>query len=495
MQQLTGLDASFIYLETPNAPLHVFSVYIYDQSTAPGGKVTFKGILDHVRNRLHISRTFRQKLVQVPFGLDHPYWIKDPNFDLEYHIRHIALPKPGDWRQFCIQVARLHSRHLDLNKPLWEMYVIEGLDNIEGLPPGSFAIMNKTHHAAIDGVSLIEITSAIHDKSPEATPPLPTEEWKPDAEPEPWELVTRAAWNNTTRPFRFLELLARTTPRMQQLREQLQRPEFGVPHGPAPRTRFSGNVTTHRVVEARRFSLDMARRIKSAVPGATVNDVAVAVVGGALRNYLLEKGELPSESLRAVLPISIRTSEQAGTAGNQVSAMVALLRTDIEDPKQRLAAVRESTHTSKAFSEATGARDLVQFSEFLPGGLTALAARAVSQYEMATRIMPVTINTIVSNVPGPQVPLYMAGARMVTYFGGAGVVNGMGLLHGVTSYCGQLIMSVVSCREIMPDPGHYGDLLEESFQEMAAATGAAKPAAAAQISPSPGRRRPVRSVP
>ena len=224
-----------------------------------------------------------------------------------------------------------------------------------------------------------------------------------------------------------------------------------------------------------------------------MNDVAVAVVGGALRKYLLEKGELPSESLRAVLPISIRTSEQAGTAGNQVTAMVALLCTDIEDPKQRLAAVRQSTHASKAFSGATGARDLVQFSEFLPGGLTALAARAVSQFEMATRIMPVNVNTIVSNVPGPQVPLYMAGARMVTYFGGAGVANGMGLLHGVTSYCGQLIMSVVSCREIMPDPGHYGDLIEESFREMAAGVGPAE-TAAAQVSASPGRRRPVRSV-
>jgi hypothetical protein len=178
-----------------------------------------------------------------------------------------------------------------------------------------------------------------------------------------------------------------------------------------------------------------------------------------------------------------------------VTAVVALLRTDIEDPKERLAAVRESTHASKALSNAMGARDLVQFSEFLPGGLTALAARAVSQFEMATRMMPVTINTIVSNVPGPQVPLYMAGARMVTYFGGAGVANGMGLLNGVTSYCGQLIMSMVSCREMMPDPGHYGDLLEVSFREIAAATGAAEPAVADQVSASPGRRRPVRPVP
>ena len=138
-------------------------MWIYDQSSAPGGKVTFKGILDHVGSRLHVSRTFRQRLVEVPLGLDHPYWIEDPDFDLEYHVRHIALPRPGDWRQFCIQVARLHSRPLDRSRPLWEMYVIEGLDDVDGLPAGSFAIMTKIHHAAIDGVTLLEITSALHD--------------------------------------------------------------------------------------------------------------------------------------------------------------------------------------------------------------------------------------------------------------------------------------------------------------------------------------------
>ena len=181
MQQLSGMDASFIYFETPNAPVHIFSCSIYDPSTAPSGKVTFKGILDHYERRLHVSRTFRQKLVQVPMGLDHPYWIEDRDFDLEYHVRHIALPAPGDWRQLCIQVARLHSRPLDLNRPLWEATVIEGLDNVEGVPPGSFAVMQKTHHAAIDGVSLLEIISAVHDHEPDAEPPVPDKEWRPEA--------------------------------------------------------------------------------------------------------------------------------------------------------------------------------------------------------------------------------------------------------------------------------------------------------------------------
>jgi len=164
MEQLSGLDATFINMETRNSPTHIGGLYIYDQSSSPGGKVTFKGILAYLESRLHLARCFRQKIVRVPFGLDHPYWIEDPDFDLEYHVRHIALPKPGDWRQLCIQVARLHARPLDLDKPLWEMTVIEGL------PKGCFAVLTKVHHAAVDGVSGVEMTAATHDLEPEGMP-------------------------------------------------------------------------------------------------------------------------------------------------------------------------------------------------------------------------------------------------------------------------------------------------------------------------------------
>ncbi len=173
MQQLSGLDASFLYFETQNAPTHIGSYAIYDQSTAAGGRVSFKGILANVESRLHLARCFRQKLVRSPFDLDHPYWIEDSDFDLEFHIRHIALPQPGDWRQLCIQVARIHARPLDLTEPLWEMYVIEGLDNVDGAPPGSFAVLTKIHHAAIDGVSGAELAAAIHDLEPDATAAQP----------------------------------------------------------------------------------------------------------------------------------------------------------------------------------------------------------------------------------------------------------------------------------------------------------------------------------
>ena len=473
MKQLSGMDASFLYFETANAPGHIFSVWIYDQSSAPGGKVTFKQILEHVRSRLHVSRTFRQRLVQVPLGLDHPYWIEDPDFDLEYHVRHIALPRPGDWRQFCIQVARLHSRPLDRSRPLWEMYVIEGLDDIEGLPTGSFAIMTKIHHAAVDGVTLLEITSALNDLTPTATPPDPTTDWQPEPVPTAFELLSKAAIKAASQPMRLARISAAGVPGATNLRrEQRARRNFELPDlSPAPRTRFSGVVTTHRVVEARLFDLTTAKQIKAAVPGATINDVAITVVGGALRAYLREHHELPEQALRVMAPISTRRPDQAGTAGNQVSAMIVTAGTDIADPRERLAAVHESTAESKAAAEATGAQDLAQFSELVPGGLVALAARTAGQFEMATRTTPL-VNTVVSNVPGSQLPLYFAGARLVRFFGGAGVADGMGLLHGVSSYVGQLIVSVVADRGMLPDPGHYADLLEESFAELAAATNA-----------------------
>ncbi|HJQ58925.1 MAG TPA: wax ester/triacylglycerol synthase domain-containing protein, partial [Vineibacter sp.] len=205
MLQLSGLDASFMYFETPTTPMHVGSFSIYDPSTVPdGGKIRFKQIIRHVEQRLGQSRTFRQRAVPVPFNLDHPYWIEDPDFDIEYHIRHIALPEPGDWRQLCIQIARLHSRHMDLSKPQWEMTVIEGLNNVAGLPKGSFAVLTKMHHAAVDGVSGMEIITVLHDTRPDAPPPEP-KPWTPEAVPSPLDLITRAHFNNMRQPLRFAE--------------------------------------------------------------------------------------------------------------------------------------------------------------------------------------------------------------------------------------------------------------------------------------------------
>jgi diacylglycerol O-acyltransferase / wax synthase len=467
VEQLSAADASFLYFDTPRMPGHVFTMWLYDPSTAPGGAVTFKGILEHYRQRLHIAKVFRQRLVNVPFGLDHPYWINEPDFDLEYHVRHIALPKPGDWRQLCIQAARLHSRPLDMSRPPWEATVIEGLDNVEGLPPGSFAVLQKTHHAAVDGATMFEIISALHDRTPDAEPPVVTDDWRPEREPAAWELLGRAAANSATRPVRMARLMTRTASgaRVQRIRRELQLPASE----PAPRTRFSGRVSGHRVIDARRFDLAELKKIKSTVPGATLNDAVLAIVGGALRKYLADKGELPADPMRAMAPISLRTPGEPATSGNQVGAMIVSLATDVADARERLIAVRESTHQQKQFQEGIDARTLMQISEQLPGGLAAMGARLATQFEIATRTTPVA-NTVVSNVPGPQVPLYFAGARLVTMVGGAGLGDGMGLFNGVLSYCGEVVITAVSDRDMMPDPAEYAHCLDVSFDDLRVAT-------------------------
>src|SRR6476619_1963250 len=239
MQQLSGQDASFIYSERPHAPTHITSISIYDPSTAPGGSVTFKGILAHLEARLHLARAFRQKVVRVPADLDHPYWVEDDDFDLEYHVRHIALPKPGDWRQFCIQAARLHARPLDLSEPLWELYVIEGLDNVEGIPKGAFAFVLKVHHAAIDGKSGVEMLTAIHTQSPDLSdPPPPETPWRPEPDPSPFDLLARASVNAWRTPLRAARVAGRLVPGLGRAAATIRRSDGAASTDLAPGTRF-----------------------------------------------------------------------------------------------------------------------------------------------------------------------------------------------------------------------------------------------------------------
>jgi WS/DGAT/MGAT family acyltransferase len=464
MQQLSGMDAAFLYFETPQAPNHIGAFSIYDQSTAPGGRVTFKGLLANIEKRLHLARCFRQKLVHAPFDLDHPYWVEDADFDLEFHVRHIALPEPGDWRQLCIQVARIHARPLDLSRPLWEMYVIGGLDNVEGVPPGSFALLTKIHHAAIDGVSGAEITAAIHDLSPGAVPDEPVQPWQPEETPSLGGIALRTVVNNLRRPVGFARVVGRAAPNLARAFLAPRTPKVEST-GPVPRTRFNGTISPHRVVEGRLFSLQEIRDIRKRVPGATVNDVVLAVCGGAMRRYLDHHGELPEESLVAMAPISVRREDERRAAGNRISAMSVTLHSDVADPLERLARVHEGTRSAKEMAEAIGAETMTDVTQFVPGSLAALAARLYTRLGLANRISPF-LNTVITNVPGPQIPLFFCGARMVSTFGLGPVLDGMGLIHPVFSYAGRISISVTSCREMMPDPGFYADCLEASFADL-----------------------------
>jgi len=474
MQQLSGMDAAFLYFEAKNAPTHIGSFAIYDQTTAPGGKVTFKGILKNVEKRLHLARCFRQKVVRLPFDLDHPYWIEDPEFDLEFHVRHIALPHPGDWRQLCIQVARIHARPLDLAKPLWEMYVIEGLDNVEGVPKGSFAVLTKIHHAAIDGVSGAQMMAAIHDLEPDAEPEPPEEAWVPERDPSLVELGLRSLGKNLRDPFRFPRVMSRTIPPIAKL--MMADPEEEVEDvDDVPRTRFNGTVTPHRVIEGRVFSLQDVRDIRKRVPGSTVNDVILTICAGALRRYLEDKNELPDDSLVAMAPISVRKDDEKGAAGNRISSMSVTLYTDIEDPVERLKRVHAGTRNSKAVAEAMGAETMTDITQVLPGTFSGLAARAYSRLGLANRVRPF-LNTVITNVPGPQVPLYFTGARIVGLFGMGPVMDGMGIIHPVFSFSGRISISVTACRDMLPDPGFYARCLQESFDELLEAATKSVPA-------------------
>ena len=474
MEQLGGQDASFLYFETPATHMHIGSVALYDQSSAPGGQVRFRDLVDNVRKRLHLAKCFRRRVVEVPLQLDHPYWLEDRHFDLEYHVRHIALPPPGDWRQLCRQSARLHSYPLNRAHPLWEMTVISGLKGVPEASESTFAVLLKVHHAAIDGATGAALTEVIHDRSPKPERvPLPDKIWAGEPEPSAPELMARTFGNNVLQPFRFAEVLSRTVPAMQRVAASVRNPEL-VGHAASrmnvPRTRFNAPVTAHRVMDGRSYPLDAMRRIKRAVDGATINDAVLAVIGGALRRYLQAHDELPDMSLSAMAPINVRSADESAAEGNRVAAMTASLGTEIDDPLRRLAAVRDGTRQSKALTDAIGARLMTDYSRFIPAQLASLAARLYTSYGMAERALP-AFNCVVSNVPGPQKPLYLSGAKLLRTHGLGPLFDGMGLIFPVFSYDGGITLSFTSCREMLPDPERLAEALDESFQSLSSAAG------------------------
>jgi diacylglycerol O-acyltransferase / wax synthase len=465
VRQLSGTDAGFLFFESNHTPLHIGSLIIYDQSAAPGGHVRFKDILAHFEARLRFAACFRQRLVEVPLGLDRPWWVEDPDFDLEYHVRHIALPAPGDWRQLCIQTARLLSRPLDMDRPLWEVTVIEGLNAVDGFPAGSFALVTKIHHAAIDGVSGAEIFAALHDLAPGAPRPG-ADTWEPETLPSPAELLTRAAWHNTVRPVQVSRMLVRSKPLIDKLTGALPNPFQSADQGAkVPITRFQRRVSAHRVVDGASFSLADVKAIRAKAPDATVNDVMLSVVGGALRRYLEDRGELPVETLVAMAPISIRPDNDRRSGGNQISAMFPKLGTHLADPLERLAFVHESTASSKEASKAIDAGLLTDYANHGPMRLAGLAARAYGRTALLERA-GLWFNTIVTNVPGPQVPLWMGSSKVLALYGLGPLIDGVGLFHTIFSYDGGVTITATSCREIMPDPEVYAACLAASFDEL-----------------------------
>jgi len=476
MKQLSGIDHMFLQMERGNQYMHVAGLGIYDPSSAPDGKVRFKDILKFFSARIERIPHFRRRLVTVPLSLDRPYWVEDASIDVEFHVRHIALPQPGDWRQLCIQVARLHSRPLDRSKPLWEVYVIEGLENVEGTPPGSFALYTKLHHSLMDGESGTEIARATHSLTPDATeePETPAPVRVADRDPTAAEVYSRALVNSFARLPELTRFSLRTAGRLAVVgagyaarraasREQLKASLASLITGDLssvlpkmpPATRFGGPVSAHRVFEAVGLPMADLKTIRRQIPDVTINDLFMAVVGGALNKYLVASNEAPAPILAGV-PMTLRGNDKTQD-GNRIGFTVMPVCSDTADPIERLLAIRAAGATAKRVTGAIGKDLTMNMLEVLPPPLSQALLRNLKVPKLGL---------IVSNVRGPEVPIYMAGARLVAYLPISIVIDGIGLNCTGFSYAGTLWICAVSCRDMLPDPALFAGCLRESFDDL-----------------------------
>ena len=473
ISQLRAQDSQFLYVQGGDILTHVMSINLYDPSTAPGGAVRFKDIVRHVASRCHTSPVFRRRLYRLPFDLDHPYWAEDLNFDVEAHITHARLPKPGDWRQFCILAARHFARPMDMGRPLWDIFVVEGLDGVPGVAPGSYALLQRFHHAAIDGASGSYALIALCDKDARGTPAV-----KPRAGPlelgevpTPATIVARALASNLASPVRMANALMKLSPAIvAAARKQIAEPSGSGPRG-VPVTRFNERVSPHRMFGAVELKLADLAVIRKLVDGATINDVILAICSGALRRYLQAHAELPQQTLVAVAPINARQGSRADEVpGNNISAMTVELATNVADPVQRLQAIRDYTRDAKEAKAGLGARMMTDLTRHIPGATLAGVARLVTNERIARN----QANLIITNVPGPQYPLYMNGARLTHQFGMGPVTHGLGLFIAAFSYNGVVSICITADRPLVPDVDVLCGCIEASFGELRRAKKARK---------------------
>ncbi len=462
MKQLSGQDASFLYLDSPNATVHGTLVFIYDPSTAVKQPVGFKDILRHVESRLSVSSIFRQKLVRVPLELDYPYWVDDERFDIEYHVRHMALPKPCDWRQFYILVSRLNAPPLDLSRPPWEMVVIEGLDHLEGLAKGSFALLIKGHHCAMDGHSAAELTMGLHDLSADgaqrvAVAPVP---YSPQDKLSLLTMLANAVTNNVRAPLKMMGPAKRALPGLAVMMNRFYKRTHAAP-GSNPVTRFNGQRSPHRVFALRTYAMEGVKRIRKAVPGATINDTVLSIAAGAVREYLIAKQELPDVSLRVMAPINTRTESEFGQAGNRISLFFPEVHTQIADPMKRLVAIFDSTRHAKQVADGIGAREMTDLNRHSPAAVTLLASKMFTQALGSDNPF---FHFGLSNAPGPTVPLFLCGAKLQAWTVVIPLSPGLGLAFGVTSYIDKLTISFTADRTAVPDPEFFQACLDRSME-------------------------------
>ncbi|HXA42401.1 MAG TPA: wax ester/triacylglycerol synthase family O-acyltransferase [Candidatus Solibacter sp.] len=499
MRQLTSLDAQFLVMETPRQYGHVSGIAVLDPTTAPGGKLELADVQKLVAERLPLLPPFRWRLAEVPFGLDYPYWIDDPDFDLDFHVRELALPQPGTEQKLTDQVVRIFARPLDRARPLWELYLIHGLQG------GRVAILTKIHHAVVDGMSGAEILGVLLDVAPEGREAPPAISNGTTQMPGQLEMLGRGLAGLPRYPLRVMESLPRALPNIEEVAiydalpgaRELSRLARGVRQAlrlggddvvvereqvVPPRTSFNGRVSAHRRLAIGRLPLETVKEVKNRY-GCTVNDVIVSICAGAVRRWLMAHDELPKERLVAQIPVSVRTAEQMGTFGNRIMLMSAPVFTNEADPVRRLLATHEAMGDMKDRHRAMPAELLQDATNFIPPAVFSRAARLT--FALSSNARP-NWNFVISNVPGPQFPLYCAGARLEEIYPVSVVTDGMGLNITVMSYLGQLHFGIVADREMMPD---VASLIGWLGEELAALAPSVEGAPNGARSPAPRARK------
>jgi WS/DGAT/MGAT family acyltransferase len=452
--RLTAIDASFLHQEGPTSHMHVGGLTEFEGPPPP-----YTEFLDALRSRLHLVPRYRQKLSVPPGGTGRPLWVDDPSFSIEYHVRHTALPKPGDEPQLLRLAGRIFSQQLDRSKPLWEIWMVEGLAD------GGFALISKTHHALIDGIAGVDIAQVIFDLGPVPTEvPHPDEAWTPSPEPSSLEVLTAGALGLVRTGARTLGAAASMATRPGEALHATRVALEGLGEvawagmNPAPETPLNVEIGPHRRYEIVRNALGDFKAVKNAF-GGTVNDVVLAVVSGALRTWLQSRGvRTEGVELRALVPVSIRTSDQRGETGNRIAAMRGPLPVYIEDPVARLRTVKAGMDDLKESKQAVGAEVLAGVQNFAPPTILAQASRL----NFSTRLF----NLIVTNVPGPQFPLYVRGREMLDVFPVAFLPKNHALAIAIMSYNGRMNFGLLGDYDALPDIGVIAEGIQESLAEL-----------------------------
>jgi diacylglycerol O-acyltransferase / wax synthase len=453
--RLSGLDASFLHMEQGPAHMHVASASLFE-----GPAPSYEEYRDHLASRLHLVPRFRQKLRFVPFGQGRPVWVDDPQLNLDYHVRHTSLPPPGSEEQLRNLAARIFSQRLDRSKPVWEMWLVDGVER------GRFAVIGKSHHCLVDGVSGVDISTVLYDLEPDPEPRPRPEPWIPQPEPSDAQLLADALLERATSPREMVRgaraLLRGPRQAVGAAVDALESAGAFARAGlAAPLSPFNVEIGPYRRLAMVRAELAELKRIKNGA-GGTVNDVVLAAVTGAIGRYLRERGHSTHElELRAMVPISVRAAGEHGALGNRVSAMMATLPVWCEDPLERLRVVSASMGDLKSSRQAVGASILTDLSDFAPPTIVGQAARLQSRQRW--------FNLVVTNVPGPQFPLYLLGRRLLETFPMVPLAKRQSVCFGIMSYDGTINFGITADYDAMPDLEALADDLESSLAELSEA--------------------------